>query len=62
MAQFTKKPITDAHHASEVMLALSADDRKPVDILVDSANTSGGKSDVNPPQDLGFMYRRSFEA
>ena len=60
-AQFTKKPVADAHQASEVMLALSADDRKAVDAIVDAAGANGGKADVNPQQDHGFMYGRSFE-
>ena len=60
-ASFTKKPISDARQASEVMLALSADDRAAVDALVDAAGAHGGKADVNPVQDLGFMYGRSFE-
>jgi len=60
-AQFTKKPISDARHASEVMLALSADDRKAVDTIVGAAGANGGKADVNPLQDHGFMYSRSFE-
>ena len=59
--QFTRKPIVDAHLASEVMLALSADARQSVDTLVDAAGAHGGKADVNPRQDLGFMYGRSFE-
>lgn len=60
-ACFTQKPIADARHASEVMLALSADDRKAVDAFVVTAGANGGKADVNPPQDHGFMYGRSFE-
>jgi predicted lactoylglutathione lyase len=60
-AQFTTKPIADAHHASEVMLALSADNRKAVDNVVNAAGATGGKADINPPQDHGFMYGRSFE-
>jgi predicted lactoylglutathione lyase len=60
-AFFTKKPIADAHGASEVMLALSADSRAAVDTLVAAAGAHGGKPDVNPPQDHGFMYGRSFE-
>ena len=60
-AQFTRKPIVDAHRASEVMLALSADDRHAVDTIVEAAGTHGGKADVNPPQDHGFMYSRSLE-
>ncbi len=58
---FTKKPISDARQASEVMLALSADDRQAVDAMVNAAGAQGGKADVNPTQDLGFMYGRSFE-
>ncbi len=58
---FTNKPIADARQASEVMLALSADDRKAVDVIVAAAGANGGKVDVNPPQDHGFMYGRSFE-
>ena len=60
-AFFTNKPISDARQASEVMLALSADDRKAVDTMVDAAGAHGGKADVNPAQDHGFMYGRSFE-
>ena len=60
-AQFTRKPVADAHKASEVMLALSADDRKAVDAVVDAAGANGGKADINRPQDHGFMYGRSFE-
>ena len=60
-AFFTRKPIVDAREASEVMLALSADSREAVDALVDAAAAHGGKADVNPRQDHGFMYGRSFE-
>ncbi|MDN7486749.1 lactoylglutathione lyase [Burkholderia sp. AU31652] len=60
-ARFTKKPIVDSRRESEVMLALSADDRESVDRLTDIAGAHGGKADVNARQDLGFMYGRSFE-
>ncbi|WP_412527681.1 VOC family protein [Burkholderia lata] len=60
-AHFTKKPIVDSRRESEVMLALSADDRESVDKLTDIAGAHGGKADVNARQDLGFMYGRSFE-
>jgi uncharacterized protein len=60
-AVFTKKPISNAHEASEVMLALSADSRDSVNTMTDVAGKSGGKADVNPPQDHGFMFGRSFE-
>jgi uncharacterized protein len=58
---FTKKPIADARRESEVMLALSADSRKAVDQMTDTAGAHGGRADVNPKQDHGFMYGRSFE-
>lgn len=60
-AMFTKKPIVDAHRESEVMLALSAEDKAAVDKITDAAGANGGKADVNPKQDYGFMYGRSFE-
>lgn len=60
-ATFTQKPIVNAHSASEVMLCLSAVDRAAVDGMVETASTHGGKADVNPAQDHGFMYGRSFE-
>jgi uncharacterized protein len=60
-AVFTKKPISDAHAASEVMLALSFDSRDAVNAVADAARKAGGVADVNPPQDHGFMLNRSFE-
>ena len=60
-ASFTTKTIVDAHHASEVALALLLDDRPAVDAMVAAAAAHGGKGDVNPPQDLGFMYQRSVQ-
>ncbi len=60
-AQFTKKKIVDARTSSEVMIALSADNRDEVDALVDKAKAGGGSPDPTPTQDLGFMYGRSFE-
>jgi predicted lactoylglutathione lyase len=58
---FTKKPIADARHQSEVMLAISSDSRQAVDAMTDAAGANGGKADVNARQDHGFMYGRSFE-
>ena len=60
-AVFTKKPIVDARRESEVMLALSAESRQAVDGITESAGANGGRADVNPKQDYGFMYGRSFE-
>jgi hypothetical protein len=58
---FTSKPIADARNSSEVLLCISCADRAEVDRLTDSAATNGGKADVGPKQDMGFMYGRSFE-
>src|SRR5215510_11384272 len=58
---FTEKPIADARRVSEVMLALSADSREAVDKITEAAGANGGKVDINPKQDHGVMYGRSFE-
>ena len=60
-AHFTRKPISDAHAASEVMLAVSADSREAVNAMADAAGKAGGIADINPAQDHGFMFGRSFE-
>ena len=59
-AQFTPKPIADAHRTSEVLIALSADDRDGVDTITDAAIAAGGR-EARERQDYGFMYSRSFE-
>ena len=46
--------------SSEVMLAVSCENREAVDALNTTAAANGGVSDVNPIQDLGFMYSRDF--
>jgi len=58
-AGFTDRPIPDSG-ASEVMLCVSCASRAEVDKLTDAAGAHGGTTDVNPPQDHGFMYGRSF--
>ncbi|WP_339871625.1 VOC family protein [uncultured Brevundimonas sp.] len=58
-AEFTARPIADAHASVQVLLALSADDRTQVDAIVDAAGAAGGQADPNPAQDHGFMYGRS---
>ena len=57
---FTDKPIADPAVSVQVETALSRDSRDEVDALVDAAVTAGG-SEPRSPQDLGFMYSRSFE-
>lgn len=49
----------DAHKTTEVLIALSADNRAEVDRLADTALANGG-SKVREPADHGFMYERSF--
>jgi len=60
-AEFTPRPIADARAATEVLIALNAENREEVDHLVSRAAATGGKADPRPAQDLGFMYSRAFE-
>ncbi len=57
---FTSKPIADAHASSSMLIALSRESRQEVDQMVEAAGKAGGQVDVREPQDLGFMYLRSF--
>jgi len=57
---FTSKPIADAHATSGMLLALSQESREAVDAITETAGKAGGKADVREPQDMGFMYLRSF--
>jgi predicted lactoylglutathione lyase len=57
-ATFTRRPIPPKT-SSEVMLALSCDSKEAVDVLNETAAKNGGTADINPPQDLGFMYNRN---
>ena len=57
-AGFTSRPIPPAT-SSEVMLALSCDSREAVDQMNDAAAANGGEADINPKQDLGFLYNRN---
>ena len=60
-AEFTKKPIADAHVTAEVLICLSEDSREAVDRTVETAVAAGGTPDPTPTQDFGFMYGRSYE-
>jgi uncharacterized protein len=55
---FTSRPIPPST-SSEVMLALSCESRVAVDAMNEAAAANGGTTNVNPIQDLGFMYNRS---
>jgi uncharacterized protein len=56
---FTPHGICDAKSQTEVLLCISASDRKEVDSMVRKAVESGG-STYNDPQDHGFMYIHGF--
>jgi predicted lactoylglutathione lyase len=56
---FTTRPIPSTD-SSEVMLCISCDGRDEINSLADTAGKSGGVADVNPVQDHGFMFSRSF--
>ena len=55
---FTSRPIPPSS-SSEVLLAISLDDRAAVDAMLETAGRNGGTADINPKQDLGFMYNRN---
>lgn len=44
--------------SSEVSLALSMDNKEAVDAINEAAAAHGGTADINPVQDLSFMYGR----
>lgn len=57
---FTPKRIVDARTDSQMLLALSLEDRAAVDAITEAALAAGGR-EAHPPEDLGFMYSRAFE-
>lgn len=57
---FTKKEIVDAKKNTEVLIALSAENKAKVDETLGKALAAGAK-EPRAPQDHGFMYGRSFE-
>lgn len=54
---FTDRPLPPPG-ATAVMLSLALDSRAAVDAMNDAAVAHGGQADVNPVQELGFMYGR----
>ena len=56
---FTSKPIVDAKASAQVSLCISIDSREAVDAIAEAAAAAGGV--VEPAQDHGFMYGRSFD-
>ena len=57
---FTKKEIADAKKSTEVLIALSAENKEKVDEMLGKALAAGAK-EPRAPQDHGFMYGRAFE-
>lgn len=56
---FTTRPIP-SQDSSEVALCFNCDSRDEVNRLADIAGKLGGIAEVNPAQDHGFMFSRSF--
>jgi predicted lactoylglutathione lyase len=54
---FTTRPIPPTT-SSEVALNISCESRDEVDAMCAAAAANGGTVDINPVQDLGFMYGR----
>lgn len=54
---FTTRPIPPST-SSEVGLNVSCDSKETVDAMNAAAAAHGGTADINPVQDLGFMYGR----
>ena len=54
---FTQRPFPP-EGTSAVMLSLALDSRDAVDAMNRAAAAHGGQADVNPVEDLGFMYTR----
>ena len=55
---FTTRPICP-RGSSEVSLALTCDSRDEVNAMVEAGAAAGGRADVNPPEDHGFMFQRT---
>jgi predicted lactoylglutathione lyase len=57
---FTPKEICDTKKYTEVLVALSLENRAKVDEMVRKAVAAGGAT-YNEPQDHGFMYAHGFQ-
>ena len=54
---FTDRPFPPAGSCNS-MLSLALDSRAAVDAMNEAAAAHGGQADVNPAEDMGFMYTR----
>ncbi|MBN8586147.1 MAG: glyoxalase/bleomycin resistance/extradiol dioxygenase family protein [Ignavibacteria bacterium] len=57
---FTKKPISDASKATEVITCISVNSRDEVNTMLEAAIAAGGV-EYTEPKDYGWMYYRAFE-
>lgn len=57
---FISQPVSDAHKTSAAIFCLSQGSRAEVDAIVEAATRAGGQGDIREPQDLPFMYGRTF--
>jgi len=57
---FTQKEICDTTKNTELIIALSTENREKVDQMLENVIKAGGK-ESRKPQDHGWMYGRSFE-
>lgn len=57
--EFTPNAICDTARHTEVLIALSCENRAEVDAQVGKA-LAAGASEARPPMDHGFMYERAF--
>ncbi|MEZ2132360.1 MULTISPECIES: VOC family protein [unclassified Sinorhizobium] len=60
-SSFTPKEIADTSKTTEVLIALTFDNREDVDVITDAAAAAGGKPDIRERMDMGWMYNRAFE-
>jgi predicted lactoylglutathione lyase len=58
-ATFTTRPIPSSD-SSEVALALVCESKDEVHKIADAAAANAGIAEINPTQDHGFMFTRSF--
>ena len=58
--EFTPHPVSDATKGTEVLVALSCENRGQVDDVVRKAVAAGGKT-FKEPMDYGFMYAQSIQ-
>jgi len=56
---FITNDVADSKKVSEAIISLSVDSREAVEDLVDKALAAGG-TPSKEPNDMGFMYNRSF--